>query len=145
MKILDKRVRQEEFERTTWVVTVESGVSREDVLEPDFWAYVAMKFKPYDRVELRTDDSAFFAEYLILSSDRVSAYLKELNYWDLKTKGKVSKDSLYVVRWMGPHGKWSVIRTSDSATLESKMGTEQAAMEWLTTYLKGNPDVNIPT
>lgn len=134
MKILDKRVRQEEYIRTTWVCTVESNISPKDLMEPDFWSYVAMKFKPYDRIEVRTDDGAFFAEYLILSCDRTYATLHQLSLHQLGTKANPNKSSLYEYKWGGPYGKHGIVRTSDSEMMINKLETKKEALDWLTQH-----------
>lgn len=145
MKILDKRVKPQDFLRTWWVATVEAGVSREDVLKTDFWSYVSLDFKPYDRVEIRTDDSEWFGEYLIMECDKTFAKLKELNYWHLGSKGRVSNKLDFEYFWGGPHGLHGIRRTTDGETMVNKLATQKEALEWLTVHLESISNGNIPT
>lgn len=144
MKILDKRIREQEFIRNLWIATVEAGTTKKDVMEPDFWAYVAIKFKPYDRIEIRTDDSEWFGEFLITSCDRTFATLFELSYYKLGTKAVPSKHSLYEYKWGGPYGKHGIVRTSDSAMMVNKLDTKKEALDWLTQHEETIAHGNLP-
>jgi len=143
MKIIDSRVKEQEQVRSWWCVTVEPQVTREDVLEPDFWAFVAVKFKRGERVEIMTDDSAWFGEYLIMDCDRTFAKLHELNHHNLKTGGKISPSLLFEAYWGGRHGKWGVRRTTDSVMIKNQFETEAAAQEFLAEYLTRIDNGNI--
>jgi hypothetical protein len=74
------RMKSGEYVRNIWVVTVESGVTKEDLTDVSFWAHVARSFKPYDHIEVRTDDGAYYAEFLVLSCDRTWAKVHEIRY-----------------------------------------------------------------
>jgi hypothetical protein len=143
MKLLDKRVQREEFVKTHWVATVEAGVTRKDVLDPEFWSYVSMKFKPYDTVEIRTDDSDFYGQYVILSCDRTYASLYELSFHKLSDEAGPRKGSLYEYKWGGPYGKHGIVRTSDNAMMVNKLETKAEALKWLTAHLEKVDHVNI--
>ena len=60
------RMQVGDFVRQWVCVTVEVGTKPEWLLDPQFWAHVANKVRPYDRIEARCDDGEFFAEYLVL-------------------------------------------------------------------------------
>ena len=145
MKLLDKRIQPEEFVRTQWVATVEANVTKEDVMEPDFWSYVSMKIKPFDHIEIRTDDSAWIGEFLVTACDRTYAALFELSYHELHTKASPAKSSLYEYKWGGPYGKHGIIRTSDSEMMVNKLETKKDALDWLTRHEETIAHGNIPT
>jgi len=145
MKLIDKRVREQEQVRSWWCVTVEPQVTRKDVLDPDFWSFVAVKFKREDRIEIMTDDSTWFGEYLIMDCGRTFAKLHELSHHYLKAGGKISPSLLYEVYWGGRHGKWGVRRTTDSEMIKNQFETEASALEFLAEYLTRIQNGNIPT
>ncbi|HUV52108.1 MAG TPA: hypothetical protein VMW64_03435 [Dehalococcoidia bacterium] len=130
------RVGTQEMTRNVWVATVEPHIVKEDLETPGFWANIAPRFVQFDRIEVRQDDGKFFAEYLILNCDRTSAQVHELSWVDLSTKAKPEKQSLYVYKFRGPHGKHSIVRTSDGALMTEKLESKDAALKWLTEYLE---------
>lgn len=134
VSIQTNRVRTQELGRNMWIVTVEPNITREDLLLPQFWANIAKNLTQFDRIEVRVDDGSFFAEYLVLSCDRVSAYLKELTWYDLTEKSK-SVTPEYEVKWRGPHGKHSVIRLKDKSLMIEHLASKAEAERWLTEYL----------
>ena len=109
MKLLSKRIKPQDYVRTWWVATIEAGVTREDVLEPDFWSYVSIDFKPYDRIEVRTDDSEWFGEYIVMSCDRTFAVVHELTHYKLGTEVDVSGHLAYEYFWGGSRGLSSIL------------------------------------
>ena len=129
------RINTQDFNRNWWVATVEPHITREDLLVPSFWANIAVQFKQFDRVEVRTDDGQYFSEYLVLSCDRTSAYLKELTWVDLSEK-TTSKSPEYETKWRGPHAKFSVIRIKDSSVMVEKLESKPEAETWLVEYLR---------
>lgn len=137
-QINPNRIKQAEYERTVYVVTVEMGTTKEDLENPGFWAHFAAKFRPWDRLEVRCDDGSFYAEYLVLACDRVWAKVKELSYVSLTTSDisqtqAALQDGLEV-KYRGPHLKHGVVRKTDGAILKEGMQTKQEAEQWLAEY-----------
>ena len=133
------RFKGSEYERTVWVCTVEEGVDDKDLLKPDYWAHVANRMRPFDRIEVRADDGSYFAELLVVSVDRNWAKVKGLQYVSLVDESVGyepggSKD--YLVKWRGPHRKWSVLRMSDNAILKDECQTQAEAQLWLNGHLQ---------
>lgn len=141
VKLMHTRMKEAGFVRNLWIITAEVGVTREDMVKPDFWAHVASLFRPYDRIEARCDDGTFFAEYLVLTCDRTFAKVKELSYISLTSKD-VSKTQLendlelYYTKFRGPHCKWSVLRKSDDSVMVEKLGSKDDANAWLVNHKK---------
>jgi len=130
------RINLQDSVRNYWVATVEPHITRDDLLNPPFWANIAVAFKQFDRIEVRQDDGKFFAEYLILSADKTSAYLKELNWYDLTSNRAKAKNVGYEYKWRGPHAMHSIIRSKDGAVMVEKLDTKIAAEKWLVQYLE---------
>ena len=128
-----------EYARTTWAVTAQPDTTREDLLKPDYWAHVASKFNSLDRLEVRSDDGAFFAEYLILTCERTYAKVKELSWFDLKGEEVALPDESleeFEYKFRGPHSKHSVVRKSDSKVMVEKLQSKDEALRWITNYKK---------
>lgn len=125
------RFRQAEFERTYWCVTPEAGVGISHLKEPSYWAHVASQLRPNDRIEVRSEDGAYFAELLVLACDRVSARVAVIHKVDLD---RVDHGDLtmgeYEIKWGGPQGKWQVIRTADRALLRDGFTDQTTAVRF---------------
>jgi len=104
-------------------------------MTPGFWANVSYQFKQFDRIEVRQDDGKFWAEYLILSADKTSAYLKELRWYDLT--GVPQKDNAdFEYKYRGPYAMHSIVKTKDGTVMVEKLPTKVAAEKWLADYME---------
>lgn len=124
--------------RNIHVVTPEAGTPIEVVLSPDYWSTVAMNMTPWDRIEVRAEDGAYYAELLVLSCDRNWAKVKLLSKHSLTAEDTIPDPGVqthHQIKWRGPHHKWSVVRNSDNAVLKDKMEKGEANT-WLMEYLK---------
>lgn len=122
-----------------WTVTVESGTSLEDVLNPAFFSNVANRLRPYDRIRVRVDTGEFYAELLVLHCGKTWAKTVKLYSFDLtkKTAEKVETGSEeYRVQYRGPHLKFCVIRVSDNQPVKERLDTKLDAEAWLVNYSK---------
>ena len=143
--VMPGRVKLAESARNHWVVTVEQGTTREEILKPEFWALVGKTFRPYDRVEVRSDDGTFFSEYLVLSADRAWAKVHELRWVPLGTSdvsltlaAQAEHRQRFKVEWRGPHLKHCVER-KDGANVErlkDGFADKAEAQAWLEGHLK---------
>lgn len=143
--VMPGRVKGAEYVRNLWIVTVEQGTTREDVKRPEFWSLVSGNFKPYDRIELRSDDGTFFAEYLVLSADRAWARLHELSFHNLGTQDvsltaaqAEEQRKRYEIAWRGPHLLHCVERKDGDKVerLKEKLADKTVAQQWLDDHLK---------
>lgn len=130
------RFQSAEHGRQEWLATAESSDHPEDFTKPEFWANVAARMRPLDHVEVRTDDGAFWGEYLVVACDRQWAQLHALREVRLAQAIKQPTDKRFRVEWKGPHLKHCVIRTQDNSILHE--GAQQAAeaSRWLEDYLR---------
>jgi len=126
-----------EYARTIWVVTVEQGITIPVMEDPSFWAHVAEKLRPWDRIEVRADDGTFFAEFIVIAAERAHARVHKLLYIPLMLPDGTDEefDSGYQLKWRGPFHLWSVIRKSDHSVIKDGMQKDEAKV-WLDEYLK---------
>lgn len=143
--VMPGRVKIAEAARNYWVVTVEQGTTREEILRPEFWSLVSKNFRPYDRIEVRSDDGIFFAEYLVLSADRAWAKVHELKWTALGTSDVSLTEALaaeqrqrHTIVWRGAHLKHCVERKDGEKVERLKEGCQDRAeaQTWLESYLK---------
>lgn len=142
--VMPGRVKLAESARNHWVVTVEQGTTVEDLRRPEFWSLVSKTFRPYDRIEVRSDDGTYFAEYIVLSADRAWAKVHELRVEMLGTQdvsltaAQMSEQlRRYKVEWRGPHLKFCVERKDGEKVerLMEKFDDKADASAWLENHL----------
>lgn len=130
------RVQAADHGRNVWLVTSETGDHPEDFLEASYWANVSKDFRPFDHVEVRTDDGTYWAEFLVLASDRTWAKLHLLREARLALVDEVETSPEFKVLWKGPHKKFCVIRISDSSAVHEGEQEKGQAVLWLEGYLR---------
>lgn len=130
---------QAEFRRNEYVATAERGIRPQDVMNPSYWAFHAAKLKPWDHLEVLSEDGTWCGEYIVLESSRTWARIHPLRVTYLttqdisETQAAAQSESPEVdaeVRFRGPK-KWGVIRKSDSAILMEMLATRDDAEQWL--------------
>lgn len=130
-KIHPSRFREAEVSRNVWVVVPEHDTSFEDLLQPSYWAHIAEKVRPTDRIEVYAEDGSYFAELIVRTSTRLSVSVALLRKVDLETQIEMSSDDGFEVKWRGPYMKHSVIRSKDGASVQTGFDTKEAAIVWL--------------
>lgn len=136
MQLNPARLAQGEYVRTVHVATAEQGTAEEDLINPAYWAHVASKMRPWDRIEVRSDDGTFYAELLVLDSSRTWARVKLLKFLPL-TSADVSQtqaDDEYEIKFRGPVLRWSVVRRLDNAVIKEAMQNKDEAAAFLAQY-----------
>ncbi len=131
------RMKPAEYNRTVYSISIEHGITKEDMSQPKFWAHVASSLRPYDRIEAFAEDGSFYSELLVIACDRTWARVQLLSYHDLT---KVTMDlgavfDEYLITFKGPKG-WCVIRKSDNSVLNDKMLSEEDGKKWLEVHLR---------
>lgn len=135
------RFKQAEFERTVYLVTVEDGHKYESIFKPEYWAHIAQRLKPMDRIEVYAETGEYFAELMVIDAGRSWAKVTELRYVEL-TEATRTEDSPeselsgYSIKWMGPHHKFAVVRESDGEKVQTQLASKPAAEAWLREHLK---------
>ncbi len=131
------RFAEAEQRRSIYSAVVPTGVTLDDVLAPTYWVHVARRLRPYDRIEVTSEDGAFWAELLVLRSSTTDATVRKIHSADLdpllsQVQG-IELDMTRVVH-RGQLEKWAVVRTQDGAILRSGMENKSAAIQFATQY-----------
>lgn len=137
MSLNQSRFTQADYVRSCWAVTAEAGTKPEDLAKLDYWAHVSSSLKPWDKIEVRAEDGAFYAELLVMQASRNWAKVRLINLVELNEEGPAAeKVEGHIVKWSGPHSKFRVIRESDGAVLHEGAPDKAAAHKWLTDHLR---------
>lgn len=135
MKLAIPRFKQADYVRTVHAIVPEDGTPYEALFEPSYWAHVAEKMKPFDRVEVRAEDGSYYAELIVLASERLAARVAEIVKVDLEVPEQ-EINSEYKVKWKGPQHKWAVVRISDGETVHKGSDTPEQAQKALAELVK---------
>jgi len=137
------RLKGAEFERIVHTAAPAAGHTQEHMLQPAYWAHVAPKLKPWDRVEVRAEDGTYYAELLVLACDRTWARMHVLHWHDLSTQDiSITQAADASTKFEIAHSanlRWHVIRKSDRQVMHKEDQTKQDAELWLREYLKVVP------
>lgn len=128
------------FVTNEWVADPESKTPFDAVLEPQYWAHVSAKMRPYDEVIVRAEDGSYYARLLVQDAGRLFAKVAVIEKYDLtavEVGGLDAVPSGHEIKFAGPHAKWRVVRLSDRAPLKDKFETKGQAQQWLVEHLKG--------
>jgi len=132
------RIQEASFCETGWRAVVNGGVTLDEILHPLFWAHVAHRLKPHDRISVVTDDNAFWYDLLVISTGKERAYVTPLNAVDINAAmdriegiGGAIPASLTsaTVAWKGPQAKYCVLH--GETVVQSKFATKAEAQSWL--------------
>lgn len=129
-----------EFRRNEWFAAPEAGTTLEQILDPDFWSHVSGRVKPLDIIEVLPEDASFYARLMVTSCSRIHAKVVVLYHKSLVDAGVAEPTpddaGQYEVKWLGPSGKFGVLRTKDKHTVKSGFSTKPEAEIYLQDYVK---------
>lgn len=125
-------IQQAEFVRGTYAHESAAGVSKDELIKPDYWAHVARQVPAGSIIQVVPEDQAFFAEYYVVAATSNSLTLKQIRYIKLEAVADESEvaeeDSHFCkVKWGSPTSKYQIIRKSDLAVVKSGIPTKEQA------------------
>lgn len=126
-----------EYKRVVWYCEAVEGVTLDDVLKTEYWAHVAARLQPFNRIEVVAYDGSWMADLIVLASGRTAAKVKVLSHHELAGgfADLSSVNTTHKVLHRGPR-KWSVIRLSDNAIIKEDIANREDAERALGDYLK---------
>lgn len=129
---------QAEYERTPWRVKVPEGISPEVLMQPNYWAHVAGRFRPMALIEAYAENGSWYAEFIVV--DCASTWAKlALKFPVVQLHQEVATDDVpdgYDIAWKGPMLKWCVIRKTDNQRIYEKAADKAAALVQLSAHMK---------
>lgn len=129
------RMKPAEAARNRWRVIAEESHSKEQIMNPAYWAHASQKIRAGDIIEVVNDTETFFMELYVKQVERGYAHVIELKFVSMEVKIEETKSPDYKVVYKGPHKKFCVIRNQDDEAIKSEM-SKQEAHTWLAQYLK---------
>lgn len=109
--ITQSRLGLEVEKSNRWRVDLPEGITREDVMDPNYWQHVAVMFKPGDEIVCMPDNMAWKLVLHVVGAGRLYAHVAEESYFELAPlEQTIRLPSIYEVKFKGTHHKWAVIR-----------------------------------
>jgi hypothetical protein len=131
------RFREASFERTVWAATPEAGVALDSLLDPAYWAHVAKRLKPWDWIEVRAEDGAYWALLLVIDASATSAKVQVLHRVELQAvKPEDAPAAPFKADWGGPTHKHRVLRLSDKQVMKTGFATKDEAEQWIKSHMR---------
>ncbi len=148
-------IHEAEFKRSRYAVDVPAGVLPPDAVQPEFYANIAARLKPWDQIELRAADGTWYMEVMVLDASRSWARVYPVlgpamfTTPDVSLTQAVTTDAGrpnvpaprapaaedFEVRHRGSK-KWSVLRRADGEVIAENLNTKQAAELELDAHLQ---------
>lgn len=130
-------IAQADHKRVIWRHTAPIGAKLEDVLQPIYFCNVAKKLTELSKIEVVAEDGSWYAELLIVCVMSASTKLQVLNFIELITVNRqFFENDIHKIEWLGPDGKFTIIRKSDSAKIISGFPNIIEAQKWLIDHEK---------
>lgn len=138
-------LQQAEFARLTYAVSLPEGTQLKTILAPNYWMHVAAKLKPKTRIEVTTDDNAFFAELYVVACDRTWAKVVVLRMVDFRGEKKAQEPEkevngitidefnteLHYVDYVNGQSKGRVILREGKVVVKEGFGSKKEAADWM--------------
>lgn len=139
------RLRAAEYHRTVYQVVPEGDTPFEALLDPGYWAHVAAKLRPMDRIEVEAEDGSYTALLIVRDTGRLFAKVSIIYHRELEqveVGAAIAIPSNYLAKFCGPILKWCVIRDKDR--IKENLGSKEEANAWLRDHLKNVGPVSNP-
>jgi hypothetical protein len=143
-RIYGDRFNLSEFEAHRHIAKLEPQITREHVLNPQFWSHVSAKMAAWDEIILRPDEANYYGRLLVTSCGSGWAKVALLEWHDLsETATSAEAADAFEILFKGAQRKHVIIRKSDQQVMAEGIPHKSAAQAWLDDYLKrpGQPDL----
>jgi len=134
VKLNIDRIKEAEYVRHAFRVTVPVTVSYQETLDPTFWGHVASKLTVGDKIEIVPEDFSWYAEVIVRACSRVHAAVGAITFKEFHSKKEnkpASADPDFSIDWKGPQRKYAVIRLADKEVIKDGFASREDGAAWL--------------
>lgn len=118
-----------EFKRNLFLVRPAAGTSKEDILNPVYWAHTAAHLKVHDVIEVCAEDGAYWGQLLVLSRSDVHANVVELTWTDIAANAGAEEEIGGLrVKYGNYKTGWRVLRVSDGEVVSTGLESREEAV-----------------
>jgi hypothetical protein len=138
------RFKTSEYARNTFHASAPTGTTKEDILNPAYFAHVAVQVSRFDHIEVVEERGAWWAQLLVTSKIEKPGkpptitvdilHFKSLKaHVDADGQPAESPDDSYEVKFRGPK-KWSVIHKDTREILVENLETSEEGKAWVSKF-----------
>jgi|GEM_PF-2816595 len=122
-----------EFARNLWNHVPEYGTTRENLMQPEYWAILAPQMRIADRVEVMSEDGSWYAELLVRNVSQGAVSVGLLNYreFEVIAENELELEGMRIA-FRGRSRMWIVQRISDNHVLREGLKDRGEALHFAT-------------
>lgn len=143
MQLRPNRFDRAEQKRTVYAIDPEHGTTVEDMLKPAYWAHVAAKLRPSDRIEALAEDGSWMAVFHVVAQGPNWAKVVLMPGFPYEFEAKDIPAEIdmtgHRIEWAGRHAQFRVVRLgktpAENVTLRDKLYPKSEAAKWLADHL----------
>lgn len=121
---------------TPYLIYVPSGTVVEQVCEPTFWANVAKKMRPGDKVEVMPNDMAWWAMLIVRAAGGLEAVVQVLQFETLGHAEVAARETPYEVRFVNAERKWGVFLRDGGDLVRDEFQVKEHAEKYMANHAK---------
>lgn len=129
-----------EYKTKLYRASIPSDLTMDDILKSEYWAHVAGRLSPAEKIECIWEDMTKYAEILVISVGVAWAKIVCLKFVDfnaaqISPDAPEKKNTEYFIEFQKAC-QWAVYRKSDGQRIHSNCLTEEEAKAWLADFEK---------
>ena len=133
--IQPSRFKEQQFLNTVYFCEVDSFTTRDDLLEPEFWAHVAKGVRPGDEIKVMFEDNSYWCWFLVTGAGTTRLTVKLLQEAVLQAQTSMSVDiGSYVIDYKGRVDKHTITRKADGKLMNRGISTKALAVSQAQNY-----------
>jgi hypothetical protein len=133
-----------EFATKHHVVTVPAGVPLEHITDPAWWANVADRLRPCDKIDVHDAAGRYYLELIVrhvtagrvVSGARGGAIVFPLRFIEFEPLEAKPAPITHEIRFLGPVQGWCIIRIHDQRVVSENLPDREAAEKHLAGMVK---------
>jgi hypothetical protein len=124
-----------EHKQNRWFVTVESDVTKEDLLRPSYWAPMSARgeVRPCDEIVVFPDSGEWrILLHVVMAnhSGMMVAVLQETSFAE-QVKSAESDPIGFDVAWRGPHAQFAIINRANKEVVKDRIPSKEQAFQMI--------------
>lgn len=141
--LMERNFEVAEFKQVHWFAIADSSVQPEDLLTREYWALVAIKAKPGNKITIWREDRRMYAEMVVVAAGPnwvEPRFLFPPLMFD-RDEHAENFGSDFEIRDLGEIKHWSVIRRKDGNEIHNGSLSPELAHRWLAEYVRSTMNV----
>ena len=131
------RLKERQYAYNEWFAELPPGATIEQVMEPDYWAHLAMLIRPLDTMEVFSEDGTWEALFRVMFVGPNEVKLSTLRVVEHeKVVGTASLSDVYDIIYKSAITKWAVVNKQNGMIIKDKFFPRSEAVAFLRKHLE---------